>query len=245
MRTYRTFSWRDAALRIASDRFDEATACIRRQRAVLEDYIGRYPEFGSSLAPVPPVGQAPEVALRMHRAAYAVGVGPMAAVAGTMAQMAAEAALEAGAREAIVENGGDICMMSDQSVIVALHCGSPRFGDQLAFSIDADDLPLACCSSSSTMGHSMSLGVCDLATVFSTDASLADAAATQACNLVQGDDDLQPACQRIADIAGVRGVLLIKSDRAAMAGRLPPLIRHTDPGSRAKITRSDGLASPL
>jgi len=45
----------------------------------------------------------------------------MAAVAGTMAQLAAEAGLKAGAREVIVENGGDIYLQTMQPVVLGLY----------------------------------------------------------------------------------------------------------------------------
>ena len=236
-RQFRDFSWKDTNLRIASDRFEVLTAAIRRQRALLESYIARYPLFLESMVPIPPRPDAPEVARRMHRAAFAVGVGPMAAVAGTLAQMAAEAVLAAGGREAVVENGGDTYAVSPAPVSIGLYAGPGRLGTRLALMLEVADMPLAVCSSSSRMGHSHSFGCCDLATVVSADASLADAAATLACNRVKREADLEPTATAIAAIPDVRGVLLVKNDRVAMAGKLPALVRNRDPRLSAKITR--------
>jgi ApbE superfamily uncharacterized protein (UPF0280 family) len=224
-RTYRTFTYRGAALRICCEQFDAVTAEIVRQRGILEQYIGRHPAFGSSLEPIDLLTDVPEVARRMARAAALVGVGPMAAVAGAMAQCAAEAGLAAGADEVIVDNGGDIYLRAVKPVVVGLYAGSAAVGDKLAFSLQPDDTPIAVCSSSSRMGHSRSLGRCDLATVVAKDAALADAAATQAANLVRTPDDVNAVLNRIAAIEGVTGVLIVKDDQVGLAGRLPSLVR--------------------
>lgn len=231
-RTYRPFTCKDAFFRICTDRFRSATDEIVRQREILEDYIAGHAEFAESLVPVRPLPHAPDVARRMARAARAVGVGPMAAVAGAMAQLAVEAALRDGATEAIVDNGGDIYMTSREPITVGLHAGSAEVGGSLAFSVPPQSLPLAVCSSSGTMGRSRSMGQCDLATVVARDAALADAAATEAANLVSSAEDIDVSIRRISAIRGVRGVLVVKGDRVGLAGRLPELIR-ADPDHRA------------
>ena len=164
----------------------------------------------------------------MTKAAQLVGVGPMAAVAGAMAQFAAQAALDAGADEVIVENGGDIYLQTAEPVIIGLITGQTQLAARLAFSLQASDTPVAICSSSGKMGHSMSLGKCDLATVVAKNAALADAAATQAANLVATVDDVDSALEQIADIEGVDGVMIIKNDRVGLAGNLPPLVKIDD-----------------
>ena len=224
-RTYRTFTHREAVFRICCSRFDAVTAQIVHQRRVLEDYINRHPEFRHSFEPIELRTDAPEIAQRMARAARLVGVGPMAAVAGAMAQSAAEAALRAGAAEAIVENGGDIYLQAAEPVIIGLGTGTTELADQLAFSLQPHDTPISICSSSGRMGHSESLGRCDLATVVSRDAALADAAATEAANLVMTVEDVNSALQRIAAIEGVEGVVIIKNDRVGLAGQLPALVK--------------------
>ena len=224
-RTYRTFTYREAVFRICCDRFDAVTAEVVRQRRILEEYIGRHPDFRRSLEPLELLAGAPEVAQSMARAARLVSVGPMAAVAGAMAQCAGRAALEAGAREVIVDNGGDIYIRAVEPVIIGLKTGTADLADRLAFSLQADDTPISICSSSGKMGHSMSLGECDLATVVARDAALADAAATQAANLVRNVDDIDPVLENISGIEGVDGVMIIKGARVGLAGKLPPLVK--------------------
>ena len=223
MRTYTRFSYRDAAFRLAGERLDVVTAEIVRQREILQAYVARDPAFLHSLSPVHPADDAPEVARRMARAAWHVGVGPMAAVAGAMAQAAVEAAQAAGAGEVIVDNGGDVFLVLRTPAVIALYAGDTPIAQRLAFRVVPSETPLSICSSSSRMGHSLSLGDCDLATVVAKDGALADAAATQAGNLVRTTEDIEPALKRIMAIPGIRAVLIVKDDRVGLAGDLPQL----------------------
>jgi ApbE superfamily uncharacterized protein (UPF0280 family) len=224
-RTYRTFTHREAVFRICCNRFDTVTKEIVHQRRILDDYIDCHPAFRDSFEPIDLIDDAPEVAQRMARAAHLVGVGPMAAVAGAMAQCAAEAALKVGASEVIVENGGDIYLKAAEPVIIALNAGTAKLSNRLGFSLQAHDTPISICSSSGKMGHSKSLGKCDLATVVAKDAALADAAATQAANLVNSEEDVNQALQRIAVIKDIDGVVIVKAEQVGLAGQLPPLIK--------------------
>lgn len=214
-----------------------ATQEIIKQRAVLEDYIRRHPQFATSYSPLALLPDAPPIAKRMAQAAYKTGLGPMAAVAGTYAQIAAEAAFKANATEAIVENGGDIYLNSNQEVIIALYARShPTFG-KLAFRVTPDYMPTAICSSSGKLGHSKSFGKADLATVISKDASLADAAATLAGNLVKKHSDIWPTLEKVMSIPGILGALIIKEDKIGLIGNLPRLIKHTDQTLKEKVSK--------
>ena len=224
-RIYKTFIHKDAVFRICCDAFEAVTAEIVRQRQILEDYIMTHPEFGTSFEPVNLLPSAPPSAQQMACAADCVGTGPMAAVAGTMAQLAAQAGLGAGASEAVIENGGDIYLQTNRDIIIGLYPGAGELAGRLGFSLKPEDTPISICSSSGKMGHSTSLGQCDLATVVSKDAALADAAATQAANLVRTAEDIDPTLNRITAIDGVQGVLIVKDEQFGMAGHLPPLVK--------------------
>jgi ApbE superfamily uncharacterized protein (UPF0280 family) len=227
-RTYRLFTLKGAHYRIASSHTDLIIEEIKRLRALLEVYIETDPEFARSLAPVAPKPHAPEVARRMAAAGRAAGVGPMAAVAGAFAELAARAALDAGAHEAIVENGGDIYLMSTEPAVVGIYAHGHPLSQRLAFRVEPAAMPLALCSSSGTMGHSLSLGTCDLALVVSRDAALADAAATGAGNLVHDKADVDKALRAMEKIEGVSGAFILKDDAVGMTGALPEIIKHTD-----------------
>ncbi|MGD9939683.1 MAG: UPF0280 family protein [Clostridia bacterium] len=254
-REFLSYVYKDARFRISREGYDAATLAIRTGRKALERYILSNPAFRDSLVPVqiipgPETGAGsgidsslsacdavPPLALAMHRASLATGVGPMAAVAGTFAELAGQAALAAGARESIVENGGDIFMKLESPLVMGLYAGTSALSGKLAFRIDPGITPLGACSSSGTMGHSLSLGKCDLATVFAADTALADAAATLAANLVRTEADIQSALDRVGSIPGILGVLIIKGDKLGMTGGLPPLVKHHDPRFEYKVTR--------
>ena len=237
MRVYRSFSWKETNLRVASPAFELITRTVVEQRRLLERYIARHPEFQSSLVPVVLLEQAPEVAQRMAVASDLTGVGPMAAVAGTLAQMGAEAAMAAGCPEAIVENGGDIYIHAASEVTIGIYAGDNAIAGKLAYHLEPDRLPLALCSSSSKMGHSLSFGRCDLATVVAKDAALADAAVTLVCNLINKEADLEPVLNEVGKIAGIDGILAVKNAKIGMWGKLPALVRNQDLNTREKITR--------
>lgn len=223
-------------MRICSTHTSLIEKQLKSHRFALEAYIGRHREFFTSVTPVHLLPGAPVVARRMARAADAVGVGPMAAVAGVMAHLGVEAAVESGAREAIVENGGDVVVLSPEHILVGLYAGGHSLSGRMALRLEPSASPLAICSSSSIMGHSRSFGSCDLATIVAADGGIADAAATLACNLVRKPKDVEKALQRVLSIRGVEGVLIIKGEDVGLAGDLPRLVRHDDASMKQKVS---------
>lgn len=236
MQEYIPFSYKGANFRICSDKFDIIAREIKNQRRILSDYIERNPAFLTALTPVTLLPEAPAIVEKMHKASHLTGVGPMAAVAGITAQIAAEAALSAGAGETIVENGGDIYLASKNKIVIGLFAGNSPLSGKLGLELSGKDMPLAVCSSSSIMGHSKSFGNCDLVTVTAKDAALADAAATHACNQVKTVDDIGPVLTLVSTITGIQGILIIKGDRIGISGNLPNLIKLSDQNFKSKIT---------
>jgi hypothetical protein len=255
LRSFSTLEYHDANYRICSPDDRAVFGIIRRLRNRLEEYLSRCPQFQSTLVPLKELtSPAPESARRMHLASLATGVGPMAAVAGTFAQLAAEELLQnisvrstssvpaasvclPTAPEIIIENGGDMYALVNEPLLIGLWVGSDSPFRDIAFRILPEESPLAVCSSSSTMGHSYSEGKCDLVTVFSTDASLADACATAVCNRVKSPKNLQEAVEWGSGLRGIRGILAITGEKMAAAGSIPEMLRHAGDFPRGKITR--------
>ena len=146
VRNFQPFSFREASFRICCTEFEAVTAEIVRQREILESYIEQHPQFGSSFVPVEVLPGAPEVAIRMAAAAQLVGVGPMAGVAGIMAELGARAGLDAGAAEVIVENGGDIYASLSEPATIGIYSGDANIDRKLAFSLQPGQTPIAICS---------------------------------------------------------------------------------------------------
>jgi uncharacterized protein len=211
-------------------------AAIRRYRADLERYILEDPFFKITFEPHQCAPDAPEVARRMAEAAARVGVGPMAAVAGTIAGLALEAMVEAGTRYGIIDNGGDIALVNDRPVVVGIYAGgSPVRG--LGLEIEPRDTILGICTSSATVGPSISLGTSDAALIISGDVSLADAAATALGNRIIDKESLATAFDFLREIPEVSGAIGIIGDRMATYGALPPIVRADV--DYEKITKGD------
>lgn len=162
---------------------------LRELRSTLKAWVRLQPEFGLSLVPLEVPESAPQIIKSMAAGGQRFNVGPMAAVAGAVAEaVAREFAQES--PEFIAENGGDIFMFSSRQRTVAL-LPNPASGVSIGIQIAASLFPLSVCSSSSTIGHSLSFGKGELVTVLAKDAALADAAATSLCNRLKGKGDLQ------------------------------------------------------
>ncbi|MEM2907661.1 MAG: UPF0280 family protein [Candidatus Hadarchaeales archaeon] len=199
---------------------------ILRNRSALERYIARNPFFELSLEPLEIDENAPKVVQLMAEAASLAGVGPMAAVAGALAQLAVEEAVAAGARNVLVDNGGDIFIYGDQSYVVAIHAGTSPLSDKLALEIPPEKLPIAVCTSSATVGPSLSFGEADAATVLADSGALADAAATAVCNQTRGEPELaiRAGLEQARKIPGVKAALVIYGSYIGGWGDLPQMI---------------------
>lgn len=237
MRSFQTFSWKDTHLKVYGSQFEVITESIVCERKKIEEYIQQHPEFAGALKPIKILPKAPSIVKKMAQAADKTGLGPMASVAGTLAQCGVEAALEAGCRDALVENGGDMYIASESPVTIGIYAGNNSIGAQLAFHILPEELPLAICSSSSKMGHSLSFGNCELATVIAKEAALADSAATLVCNSISIHDDVEHVLDTVGAIDGIEGILVVKDNRVGLWGKLPQIVRNKDDKTVEKITR--------
>lgn len=190
-------------------------------RQEVERQIALDPYFLATFEPyaVP----APEQTVgRMVRAAAGAGVGPMAAVAGAIAWAGVEAMVAAGASFGLVDNGGDIALVSDREIRVGVYAGASPLSGQIAFRIPPQEEILGICTSSATVGPSISLGVADAVTVFAPDVAAADAWATAICNRITADDT--SVLDTLVGM-GVRGVLAIIGDAVIRWGDLPRIVR--------------------
>jgi ApbE superfamily uncharacterized protein (UPF0280 family) len=189
-------------------------------RQELEAYIARDPFFAITYDPYQPQDGG-KVVTRMADAARRAGVGPMAAVAGTIAWSGVEAMAAAGARFGVIDNGGDIALVTDRQIRVGVHAGASPLSDRYAFLIEPVGGIRGICTSSATVGPSVSLGVADAVTVFSPDVALADAWATAIGNEIRPDD------HRILDRlegTGVTAIVAILGEEIIRWGNPPPLV---------------------
>lgn len=199
---------------------------IAQARAQVEAWASAHPEFLSSLEPLPAEPDAPPVVAAMLEAGQAAGVGPMAAVAGAIAEAVGRGLVELLApREIVVENGGDLWISCAQPLVLGLYAGRSSLSGKIGMEIPAASFPLGVCTSSSTVGPSLSLGRADAAMVACRSAALADAWATALGNRIRTEADLEPAAEACVKEEGILSCLAVKAGTAAAAGafRILPL----------------------
>ena len=189
-------------------------------RQVLEAYIARDPFFKATFDPYVPDSDE-LVITRMADATRKAGVGPMAAVAGTIAWAGVESMQDAGALFGVIDNGGDIALIADRPVRIGVHAGGAALSNRVAFVVPPQESILGICTSSATVGPSISFGIADAVTIFSRDVALSDAWATSVCNQIRPDD--HSVLDQI-DPKEVDGILAIMEDVTVRWGRLPPLV---------------------
>ena len=198
------------------------TTCegIRQARYELERYIIQDPFFNSSFEPLP-IRDGPEIILNMAAAAWKAGVGPMAAVAGAVAHAGVSAAQKSGASFCIVDNGGDIAMITDRPVRVGLYAGNSPLSGNYAFFIPPKKEIFGICTSSATVGHSFSFGTADSVTVFAANPLLADAVATAVCNTLTIADQ---SCLDQVD-PHIDGNFAVFGEQSIIWGEIPQIVR--------------------
>ncbi len=201
---------------------------VIEHRRQLESYIRRRPDFLMSLKPISVESTAPLIVRRMGEAATLADVGPMAAVGGAIADLAVEAAMSSGAHGVLVEDGGEISIDGEYAFTVAIGAGESPLSYRIGFRLSEEFYPIGIATSSATVGHALSFGIADAATVVSRNATLADAFATKLCNSVNGrtvEEAMKSGIDTAENCEEILGALIIIGDRIALIGDLPPIVK--------------------
>ncbi|MCW4009889.1 MAG: UPF0280 family protein [Candidatus Bathyarchaeota archaeon] len=222
------FTYKDSQCSLIADRasgIQTAKQSLMRNRTRLEEFIAANPKFEYALQPVS-VPNEPLVAKLMAEAAEKAAVGPMAAVAGVLADLAVKDMVADGCRVAVVEDGGEVCAVSDVPIDVAVAAGEEALSRRFGFRLT--EFPAGLGTSSGRFSHALSFGDAEAATVFCGEAGLADAAATAVANVVKGED-VQAAIERGLSvgkaIVGVDGVFVLYRGCVGTWGKLPQIIK--------------------
>ena len=197
----------------------EAKEFVLKYRGYIETYINQNPAFLATLTPINVSEMNPAIISAMGQAGQNAGVGPMAAVAGAIAEFVGLELLQF-TDEIIIENGGDIFLKTDKPVTVGVFAGDSPLSYRLGFKVDTAKAPIAVCTSSGTIGHSLSKGTADAVCVKSTSCPVADAAATAIGNHVKKRTDIKSALEFGKNIKGVEGVIIIKKEAVGFWGDL-------------------------
>jgi len=202
-----------------------AVASLKQNREKLEKYVHGHPKFLYSLQPVQ-VDDGPPVVRLMGEAAETADVGPMAAVAGVLADLAVRDMVLKGAHVAVVENGGEASAASDRPIDIALSAGDHPLSRKMGFRLK--NFPVGVATSSGVFSHALSFGDAEAVTIFAKNAGLADAAATAVGNIVKGNDPqeaIKHGIYKALSIEGVSGVFILYRGTVGKAGQVPKIIR--------------------
>jgi ApbE superfamily uncharacterized protein (UPF0280 family) len=204
----------------AEQKLDKETRdLVFESRHQIESYIHSHADFLTALEPYPEDPYAPPLVKEMIECTREVGVGPMASVAGAIAEYVGRHLLKK-TNQVILENGGDLFIMAKRPVTVSVFAGTSPLSEKIGLVIAPKLMPLGVASSSGTVGHSLSLGKADVGCVVSRSAALADAAATALCNRIQGPKDLSRIDEWARGLKRILGALVVLGDKMATWGEI-------------------------
>lgn len=205
-------SWQDGIVEFAGQ-------FIRELRKEMDGWIAGHPDYAQSLVPCAAGADAPQIFREMSEVAGKSGIGPMSAVAGAVAQRTGEAIkARFGVREIFVENGGDIYADICEDMDISVFAGTSPLSEKVGLHIDAKYAPLGICTSSGTVGPSLSFGKADAVMLICHDVKLADTYATAFANVIQTADDVQPCIERISKQEDILAAIAIKDDKIGICG---------------------------
>jgi ApbE superfamily uncharacterized protein (UPF0280 family) len=215
--------FKETDLHISSDKacdYDLVLHSVLKYRRFIENYINTRPIFLDSLIPIDADDFAPPIIKDMIYFSSIAGVGPMATVAGAIAQYVGNDLLSY-SNTIVVENGGDIFMkLHENDLSVGIFAGESPLSYKLNLNIRSETTPLGICTSSGTVGHSLSMGKADAVCIVSESAILSDAAATRIGNSITGEDDIEKALDIFSEIEGITGVVVIINEKLGVFGEI-------------------------
>lgn len=209
----------DLWLKAATNLTERTRGLVLQLRYQLEQYMTQHPDFFHSLVPLADEPWAPAIVRKMLRAGIQAKVGPMAAVAGAMAELVGNDLLQESG-EVIVENGGDIFLCTREEAKVGIFAGRSPLSLRLALKVPSRKEGWGVCTSSGTVGPSLSFGRADAVCVLSPSASLADAAATAIANVVKQPEDITLGIDWAQQIQDVSGVVIIVGEKMGVWGEI-------------------------
>lgn len=196
---------------------EEALSSLKAFRKIIEDYIQKNPIFRITLKPYPMDALAHPMIREMIEVSSVCQVGPMAAVAGCIAEYVGRDLLKK-TSEVIVENGGDLYIKSPRIRKVMIYAGLSPLSNKIYLNIDSHEEGMGVCTSSGTVGPSFSMGKADAVTVLSHSASMADAAATAIGNVIQTKNDLEKGIEFARNFSQIQGIVIVKDENIGIWG---------------------------
>ena len=192
---------------------------IRTLREYMDAYLQNDPDYATSLVPYEAQPGAPTIFQEMSEVTRKSGIGPMSAVAGAVASRIGQEIKEKyGVREIIVENGGDIYADIQENIDIAVFAGTSHQSEKVGFTLRAEHAPLGICTSSGTVGPSLSFGKADAVMIICKNCALADTYATAFANEIKTTDDIAPCIEKIGKTKDILAAICIKDDKIGIHG---------------------------
>ncbi len=214
----------DLWIAIDSGSWHEALPCrceelLAELWRTMEEYLCDDPSYRTALVPYAPLEGAPAIFRRMSDASLRAGIGPMGGVAAACSEWLADRLhSELSFRELIIENGGDVYAITEEPIDVAIYAGDSPLSGKVGFRVPSEDGAVGVCTSSGTVGPSLSFGVADAVMAICRDAVLADCYATAYGNRVRSVEDVERVAEELGALPEVMAAAVIKEDRVALAG---------------------------
>lgn len=193
---------------------------IRQLRQEMDTWISKNTKYAQALVPYPVSADAPGIFREMATVAEKSGIGPMSAVAGAVARKLGEALQDHfQVEEILIENGGDIYANTNRDIDIAVFAGTSPLSEKVGLHIEARYAPLGICTSSGTVGPSLSFGKADAVMIICQDVLLADTYATAFANTIQTADDITPCIEEISKHTDILSAIAIKGDKIGICGQ--------------------------
>lgn len=196
----------------------EAEDLVRAYRSQIEEYILIDPLFKITLNPYKVKENAPDIVKEMAFWAGKVGVGPMASVAGAIAEFVGKELLNY-TSQIIVENGGDIFISTKRERKVAIFAGESPWSNKIGILIPPNTT-LGVCTSSGTVGPSLSFGKVDAVVIVSESTLFSDALATAVGNIIKSPEDINLGLEIAKSFPEVIQVVIIFKEHLGVWGSL-------------------------
>jgi uncharacterized protein len=194
---------------------------IIHHRKELDDFIRTDEMFRTSLVPLPFNNQAPEIAKEMYISGQNSDIGPMASVAGAFADTLGHEILKLySPKELIIENGGDIFVYAENDLKVAIFAGHSPLSEKIGILVPKEITPVGICTSSATVGPSLSFGVSDATMIVCKKAASADGYATRFGNMIHSENDIQQVLEKIRQVPDIISAIIVCKEKFGITGKL-------------------------
>lgn len=192
---------------------------VQKLRKEMDDWIVGQEGYASAFTPVETPTDAPKIFRKMSEVAHTTGIGPMSAVAGAVAECIGVALKERfRVAEVIIENGGDIYVDLQNDINIGVFAGKSPLTGKVGVRIPARETPLGICTSSGTVGPSLSFGKADAMMIICKDVLLADSYATAFANLVQTENDIDEVIEKVSSVDTILSAIIIKNEKIGISG---------------------------